>query len=793
MKTCALLSLAALLALPPQSIAAPSAPAAPAASAAPVTSATPAAPADAPAGDPAAADADTGDKFLPFNALVGHMPADASVIWGLQIENRLSFAFALRGDLSFITRDVPAFVRLLAERDSARAAGGALPASDAQALSRQMPELYMSVSCTDEERDNSRDGISSLVAELSLTPGARFISQGEWNGVNFDLVALYRNIAPPLAEIASRQFGERRLSLIYRVGERSIDLRCGEDLEALTRAIPSDNALSPMQAELSELVQRASANRQAESEVIALGFSPEGLEALRLFVANMVSAAPEGELLPPALVAALGLLDEKSPASLYIETDDQGYRVRAKAALNGLHFSPGTLSGAEQADAADTLAYVATSPVRLTNPLLTAAAGQLPTLLEEGASALISEHEGQLSLSLSLGAKTPEALAQRLAALCRLLGVPAPADPGSPLSITPVPQLSLSGTPSAGRLLLKSAGAPDLAAGQEPVCGLRCRLNTDRLAAVGEQSTSALEALLPSPILDFLANECDSGRYELSLSEQNGRADISLSFGHEQVDAAAAVDPSSDIPLTELPPAKAKLISVSGSLLNSDGSKSREELTLKFEIASPMEGGKVIDRSISEPEIVKNVKTTVLGGTEKSIPVDWLLTGEDEKRGSVVLNFYYDEVPAGAMLKTEGSTVVTVAFDKQVCEPQDFTKSFSLNGVNFRVSRGRDELNVTVSARDALRIKELTLLSPNGEMYPSSGFATNGKVNYFFAAQPPYDGYRLIVVMYNKLGRMPVAFDTQVLLPAAIDDAEGDAAAPASEAPSGSSGAAVAP
>lgn len=787
MKTRALLSLAALLALPPQSIAAASA-----ASAAPVTSATPAAPADAPAGDPAAADADTGDKFLPFNALVGHMPADASVIWGLQIENRLSFAFALRGDLSFITRDVPAFVQLMAERDSARAAGGALPASDAQALSRQMPELYISVSCTDEERDNSRDGISSLVAELSLTPGARFISQGEWNGVNFDLVALYRNIAPPLAEIASRQFGERRLSLIYRVGERSIDLRCGEDLEALTRAIPSDNALSPMQAELSELVQRASANRQAESEVIALGFSPEGLEALRLFVANIVSAAPEGELLPPALVAALGLLDEKSPASLYIETDDQGYRVRAKAALNGLHFSPGTLSGAEQADAADTLAYVATSPVRLTNPLLTAAAGPLPTLLEEGASALISEHEGQLSLSLSLGAKTPEALAQRLAALCRLLGVPAPADPGSPLSITPVPQLSLSGTPSAGRLLLKSAGAPDLAAGQEPVCGLRCRLNTDRLAAVGEQSTSALEALLPSPILDFLANECDSGRYELSLSEQNGRADISLSFGHEQGDDAA-VDPSSDIPLTELPPAKAKLISVSGSLLNSDGSKSREELTLKFEIASPMEGGKVIDRSISEPEIVKNVKTTVLGGTEKSIPVDWLLRGEDEKRGSVVLNFYYDEVPAGAMLKTEGSTVVTVAFDKQVCEPEDFTKSFSLNGVNFRVSRGRDELNVTVSARDALRIKELTLLSPNGEMYLSSGFATNGKVNYFFAAQPPYDGYRLIVVMYNKLGRMPVAFDTQVLLPAAIDDAEGDAAAPASEAPSGSSGAAVAP
>ena len=793
MKTRALLSLAALLALPPQSIAAASAPTASADPAAPVTSATPAAPADAPAGDPAAADADTGDKFLPFNALVGHMPADASVIWGLQIENRLSFAFALRGDLSFITRDVPALVQLMAESDSGRAASGALPASDAQALSRQMPELYISVSCTDEERDNSRDGISSLIAEISLTPGARFISQGEWNGVNFDLVALYRNIAPPLAELASRQFGERRLSLIYRIGERSIDLRCGEDLETLTRAIPSDNALSPMQAELSELVQRASANRQAESEVIALGFSPEGLEALRLFVANIVSAAPEGELLPPALVAALGLLDEKSPASLYIETDDQGYRVRAKAALNGLHFSPGTLSGAEQADAAGTLAYVATSPVRITNPLLTAAAGPLPTLLEEGASALISEHEGQLSLSLSLGAKTPEALTQRLAALCRLLGVPAPADPGSPLSITPVPQLSLSAAPSAGRLLLKSAGAPDLAAGQEPVCGLRCRLNTDRLAAVGEQSTSALEALLPSPILDFLANECDSGRYELSLSEQNGRADISLSFRSEQGDDAAAVDPSSDIPLTELPPAKAKLISVSGSLLNSDGSKSREELTLKFEIASPMEGGKVIDRSISEPEIVKNVKTTVLGGTEKSIPVDWLLTGEDEKRGSVVLNFYYDEVPAGAMLKTEGSTVVTVAFDKQVCEPEDFTKSFSLNGVNFRVSRGRDELNVTVSARDALRIKELTLLSPNGEMYPSSGFATNGKVKYYFAAQPPYDDYRLIVVMYNKLGRMPVAFDTQVLLPAAIDDAEGDAAAPASEAPSGSSGAAVAP
>lgn len=792
MKTRALLSLAALLALPPQSIAAASAPTASADPAAPVTSATPAAPADAPAGDSAAADADTGDKLLPFSALVGNMPADASAIWGIQIENRLSFAFALRGDLSFITRDVPALVQLMAESDSGRAASGALPASDAQALSRQMPELYISVSCTDEERDNSRDGISSLIAEISLTPGARFISQGEWNGVNFDLVALYRNIAPPLAEIASRQFGERRLSLIYRIGERSIDLRCGEDLETLTRAIPSDNALSPMQAELSELVQRASANRQAESEVIALGFSPEGLEALRLFVANIVSAAPEGDLLPPALVAALGLLDEKSPASLYIETDDQGYRVRAKAALNGLHFSPGTLSGAEQADAAGTLAYVATSPVRITNPLLTAAAGPLPTLLEEGASALISEHEGQLSLSLSLGAKTPEALTQRLAALCRLLGVPAPADPGSRLSITSVPQLSLSGTPSADRLLLQSAGAPDLTAGQEPVCGLRCRLNTDRLAAAGEQSTSALEALLPSPIFDFLTNECDFGLYELSLSEQNGRADISLTFGREQGDDSA-VDPSSDIPLTELPPAKAKLISVSGPLLGSDAPESREGLTLQFEIVPPTADGKVIDRSISEPEIVKNVKTTVLGGTEKSMPVDWMLTNTDEKKGSVILNFYYDEVPDGTMLKMEGSTAVTVCSGEQACEPRDVTKSFSLNGVNFRVSRSREELGITLSARDALRIKELTLLSPDGEMYPSSGFALNGKVKYYFAAQPPYDGYRLIVVMYTKLGRMPVEFDAQVLLPAEIDDAEGGAAAPADEAPSGSSGAAVAP
>lgn len=730
MKTRALLPLAALLTLPlpAHGIANP-------ASSSPSSASSSAA-----AASPAATDAAKPGEDRPAAELLALMPADASVVCSRRTAD-FTLVFALRGDPSGISRDVRIAAQLMSPRVGEETFRQLAQAFSSEARSERMPELFLSLAYSKDESFAVNRTCRRVISTLSLIPGSRNISQGDWNGLSVDLVSVFSEFEPRFNELAGQQLGSRRIAILYRLDGQRLDIRCGEDVDKLMTCDPID-ASDPAHADLLLEPSGGEAPSEADaSENTTLWCNSEGLKALRSLA----------EITPtlPGLAPALSLIDEKSPVSFCAEESSCGYRIRAKAALKGLHFSPGTFSGAAQADADGALAYAASTPVSITNPLLLAACGELPSLLEKGAAALISEQDGRLSFSLRFDATSPAArdAARRLFLSPDGAGLP------------------LSEAADAARIVLKSPEAPELETSAEPACGLSVRLRADRLAAAVERNESSLQILQPRLIIDYLALRGANGLCELKLSEQNGQADISLNVRKEKA-ASASGTPVWDGRQGELPPVKAKPVFISCPMEERGESSSPNNLRLQFVVDLPRN----CDEAFISDEYAdgRGIKISDSTGIK---PIERVFSDTRDENSRTEILVESPSVPTGRQLKIEGRLPLTLCFGEQSFEPQSCLKSFRLDGVTFRVSFKDDELGVRISKRNAVRVKDIRLLTPDGEQSDEWRTMSDEQgQTYYFSATPPLDDYALRVTMYAAICTLPVEFDTRLRLPVLIEE-----------------------
>ena len=310
MKTRALLHLAALLTLPlpAHGIANP-------ASSSPSSASSSAA-----AASPAATDAAKPGEDRPAAELLALMPADASVVCSRRTAD-FTLVFALRGDPSGISRDVRIAAQLMSPRVGEETFRQLAQAFSSEARSERMPELFLSLAYSKDESFAVNRTCRRVISTLSLIPGSRNISQGDWNGLSVDLVSVFSEFEPRFNELAGQQLGSRRIAILYRLDGQRLDIRCGEDVDKLMTCDPID-ASDPAHADLLLEPSGGEAPSEADaSENTTLWCNSEGLKALRSLA----------EITPtlPGLAPALSLIDEKSPVSFCAEESSCGYRIRA--------------------------------------------------------------------------------------------------------------------------------------------------------------------------------------------------------------------------------------------------------------------------------------------------------------------------------------------------------------------------------------------------------------------------------------------------------------------------------
>ncbi|HIX20701.1 MAG TPA: hypothetical protein H9862_08895, partial [Candidatus Akkermansia intestinigallinarum] len=222
----------------------------------------------------------------------------------------------------------------------------------------------------------------------------------------------------------------------------------------------------------------------------------------------------------------------------------------------------------------------------------------------------------------------------------------------------------------------------------------------------------------------------------------------------------------------KLPPVTAEPVSVGCFICREVSEWDMRSPVLKFQISPPVFDGDLAAPCTPAP--LQQLKTIGDDGERQLARVQ---VSQEPDAAIAELTLIYRSLTAGEQLDLRGEVPLFIRSGELVCEPQSCRSSFSLDGIDFRVSRQEGGLCVQVDGSDALRIKSFKLLSPQGETtsYDLPNPADDSVI-YFFDTPTSSDDDRLAVTLYTDLKILPVRFDTRLRLPAALSHPTSDEA-----------------
>ena len=279
----------------------------------------------------------------------------------------------------------------------------------------------------------------------------------------------------------------------------------------------------------------------------------------------------------------------------------------------------------------------------------------------------------------------------------------------------------------------------------------------------------------------------------LPLPDQEGAA------AAPKPEPPAAAPASADIP--KLPPVSAELVYVTCPVVTCPASRGDaippDRLRLSFNITPPADSGDV--RTPGPQDFERCLQVRDASGTRavtSAFISSAFFNSSVRRQDSTIpaeINVSSSPAPLGELLHIEGEVMLTLCNGEQACEPQSCLRSFRLNGITFRVRHEGDQLDVRLSPRDALRVKGVELLIPEGKSSRGGrGYNADGTL-YFFDVEPPLDDYRLAITLYTDIRTLPVRFDTRLRLPVELNDQESETRSAERNEPSPDSAASPAP